>query len=41
VTWKVKYGEAAPRAEVVDVDRVRIPLISLDDLIETKRTGRL
>jgi len=25
---------------VVDVDGVRIPLISINDLIETKRTGR-
>jgi len=25
----------------VDVTGVRIPLIALDDLIETKRTGRL
>src|SRR5439155_559778 len=41
VAWKVKYEQAAPRAEVVDVAGVRIPLIALDDLIETKRTGRL
>ena len=41
VAWKVKYEQAAPRASVVQVDGVAIPLISLDDLIETKRTGRL
>ena len=41
VAWKVKYEQAAPRSSVVDVDGVEIPLISLDDLIETKRTGRL
>jgi len=41
VAWKVKYEQAAPRAGVVPVDGVEIPLISLDDLIETKRTGRL
>lgn len=41
VAWKLKYEQAAPRAEVVDVEGVRIPLIALDDLIETKRTGRL
>ncbi len=41
VAWKVKYEQAAPRAGVVDVEGVRIPLIALDDLIETKRTGRL
>ncbi len=37
----MKYDQAAPRAGTVDVDGVKIPLISLDDLIETKRTGRL
>jgi predicted nucleotidyltransferase len=41
VAWKVKYEQAAPRSSVVDVDGIEIPLISLDDLIETKRTGRL
>jgi predicted nucleotidyltransferase len=41
VAWKVKYEHAAPRAVDVDVEGVRIPLIALDDLIETKRTGRL
>jgi predicted nucleotidyltransferase len=39
--WTVKYEQAAPRATTVDVTGVRIPLIALDDLIETKRTGRL
>jgi hypothetical protein len=41
VAWKVKYEQAAPRSSVVDVDGIEIPLISIDDLIETKRTGRL
>lgn len=41
VAWKVKYEQAAPRATSVQVEGVRIPLIGLDDLIETKRTGRL
>lgn len=41
VAWKVKYEQAAPRSTVVDVDGTEIPLISIDDLIETKRTGRL
>jgi hypothetical protein len=41
VAWKVKYEQAAPRSSVVPVDGVDIPLISLDDLIETKRTSRL
>jgi len=41
VAWRVKYEQAAPRAQVVDVEGVKVPLIALDDLIETKRTGRL
>jgi len=41
VAWRVKYEQAAPNASAVEVDGVRIPLIGLDDLIETKRTGRL
>ena len=41
VAWKVKYEQAVSRSSVVDVDGIEIPLISLDDLIETKRTGRL
>lgn len=41
IAWKLKYEQAAPNAGTVDVDGVRIPLIGLDDLIETKRTGRL
>jgi len=41
VAWKVKYEQAASRSSVVDVDGIEIPLIGLDDLIETKRTGRL
>lgn len=41
VAWTVKYERAAPRATKVDVEGVRIPLIAIGDLIETKRTGRL
>jgi predicted nucleotidyltransferase len=41
VAWTVKYEQAAPNAGTVNVSGVQIPLISLDDLIETKRTGRL
>ena len=41
VACKTKYEQAAPNASAVDVDGIRIPLIGLDDLIETKRTGRL
>ncbi len=41
MAWKVKYELAAPNASTVQVNAVPIPLISIDDLIETKRTGRL
>ncbi len=41
VAWSVKYEQAVKRLSVVEVEGVRIPLIALDDLIETKRTGRL
>lgn len=40
VAWKVKYEQAVKRSSVVEVDGVPIPLISIPDLIETKRTGR-
>jgi len=41
VAWSVKYEQAAPRSDTVAVAGVRIPLIGIDDLIATKRTGRL
>jgi len=41
VAWNVKYEDAVQRSSTVLVEGVRIPLIGLEDLIETKRTGRL
>ncbi len=41
VAWSVKYEQAASRSDTVNVAGVRIPLIGIDDLIATKRTGRL
>jgi len=40
VAWSVKYDDAVHRSSIVTVDGVAVPLIGLDDLIETKRTGR-
>jgi hypothetical protein len=40
VAWKVKYETAVRRSSTVDVNGVQVPLIGIDDLIETKRTGR-
>ena len=41
VAWSIKYEQAASRSDTVNVAGVRIPLIGIDDLIATKRTGRL
>jgi len=40
VAWSVRYGPALPRSSVVDVEGVPVPLIGIDDLIASKRTGR-
>jgi hypothetical protein len=39
--WNVKYADALPRAEVFEIEGVPIPTASIEDLIESKRTGRL
>ena len=41
VAWSVHYRHAAPRAVVFEVEGVRIPTASLEDLIASKRTDRL
>jgi hypothetical protein len=40
VAWTVQYDRAIARASIVTVEGVDIPLIGIDDLIDTKRTGR-
>lgn len=40
VAWTVKYEQAVSRSWTVEVEGVSIPVIGLDDLIATKRTGR-
>ena len=40
VAWSMKYEQAVKSSSVVEVEGVPIPLIGIDDLIETKRTGR-
>ncbi len=40
VAWRVKYETAVAASSRVDVEGVSIPLIGIDDLIETKRTRR-
>jgi len=41
VAWTLKYEQAVGRAASARVEGVDIPFIGLDDLIATKRTGRL
>jgi hypothetical protein len=41
VAWSVSYESAVVRSGSVEVEGVTIPLIGLDDLIATNRTGRL
>jgi predicted nucleotidyltransferase len=40
VAWSVRYAGAITRATLVEVDGVSIPVVGLDDLIASKRTGR-
>jgi len=41
VAWSVRYDEAAPAAVHFQIEGVDIPAASIDDLIASKRTGRL
>ena len=40
LAWSVRYPDAAPRAQWVEIDGVRVPFADLDTLIRTKQTGR-
>ena len=41
IAWSVPYAEAVQGATSFQVEGVEIPAASLDDLIRSKRTGRL
>jgi hypothetical protein len=41
VAWTVRYEEAVKRSVSAQVEGVIIPFIGIDDLIASKRTGRL
>ncbi len=41
VAWSVKYAGAVGQSVTVDVEGVSIPVVSISDLIASKRTGRL
>jgi hypothetical protein len=39
--WNVQWADAVDRATTFEVEGVPVPTASIDDLIESKRTGRL
>jgi hypothetical protein len=39
--WNVRWEEATRNATTFDVEGVPIPTASIEDLIDSKRTGRL
>lgn len=38
--WKVRYADAAPSAQSVEIDGVQIPFVSIETLIASKETYR-
>jgi len=40
LAWSVRYADAAPKAERVEIEGVEIPFADLDTLIRTKQTER-
>jgi predicted nucleotidyltransferase len=40
IAWTLRYPDALARSIIANVDGIAVPLIGLDDLIATKRTGR-
>ncbi len=39
--WNVQFDQASRRTTTFELEGVRIPAASIEDLIESKRTGRL
>lgn len=40
LAWSVRYADAAPTAECVEIDGVEIPFADIDTLIRSKQTDR-
>jgi len=40
LAWSVRYADAAPKAQRVEIDGVEVPFADLDTLIRTKQTDR-
>lgn len=41
LAWSVRYADAAPRIDRVQIEGVEVPFVDLDTLIRTKQTDRL
>lgn len=41
LAWSVRYADAAPRRQTVEIEGVEIPFADIDTLIRSKQTGRL
>ena len=41
LAWSVRYADAAPHQQTVQIEGVEIPFADIDTLIRTKQTGRL
>lgn len=39
--WNLKWSDAAPRGVTVSIEGVNVPVVSIEDLIASKRTSRL
>ena len=40
LAWSVRYADAAPKIQTVDIDGVEVPFPDIDTLIRTKQTDR-
>lgn len=40
IAWSVRYADAGPKAQKVEIDGVEVPYADLDTLIRTKQTER-
>lgn len=41
LAWSVRYADAAPHRQTVEIEGVEIPFADIDTLIRSKQTGRL
>ena len=41
LAWSVRYADAAPTMQWIEIEGVEIPIVDIDTLIRSKQTGRL